>query len=133
MARAEEEKLSIENITEVQFHHSNGKNGKTNSPSRNGKSRTHRGQKSSNKDSHETGMIRLSLERGKTHGINPGEIVGGIASLANIPGSGIGKIRIFDKYTHVDVQEIYVSRVLGKTGSYHFRDQHNVMIKRATN
>ena len=78
-------------------------------------------------------MIRLSLERGRTHGINPGEVVGGIASLANIPGSGIGKIRIFDKHTHVDIQEEYVSRVLGKTGSYHFRDQHHVMIKRANN
>jgi len=133
MARGEDKKLSIKKISEVQFYNSNGKNGKRKSYSRNGKSRSHRGGKSSNRSSHEVGMVRLNLERGRTHGINPGEVVGGIASLANIPGSGIGKIRIFDKYTHVDIQEEYVSRVLGKTGSYHFRDQHHVMIKRANN
>ncbi len=133
MARGEEKKLTIKNISEVQFYNSSGRNGKKKSYSRNGKSRSHRGQKSSNRTSHEIGMIRLSLERGRTHGINPGEVVGGIASLANIPGSGIGKIRIFDKHTHVDIQEEYVSRVLGKTGSYHFRDQHHVLIKRANN
>ncbi len=133
MARGEEKKLTIENISEVQFYNSNGRNGKKKSYSRHGKSRSHRGGKSSNRTSHEIGMIRLSLERGRTHGINPGEVVGGIASLANIPGSGIGKIKIFEKYTHVDIQEEYVSRVLGKTGSYHFRDQHHVLIKRATN
>jgi len=133
MARGEEKKKSIDKISEVQFHSSNGKNGKKRNYSRNGRSHPHRGKKSSKRTSHESGMIRLSLERGRTHGINPGEIVGGIASLANIPGSGIGKISIFDKYTHIDVQEEYVSRVLGKTGSYHFRDQHHVMIKRAAN
>jgi ATP-dependent RNA helicase DeaD len=133
MARGEEKKLSIENIAKVQFYNSNGRNGKRKNYSRNGKSHSRRGGKSSNRASREIGMIRLSLERGRTHGINPGEIVGGIASLANIPGSGIGKISIFEKYTHVDIQEEFVSRVLGKTGSYHFRDQHHVMIKRANN
>jgi len=133
MARGEEKKLSIKGISEVQFYKSNGRNGKRNNYSRNGNSRSHRGKKHAGRRSQEIGMIRLNLERGRTHGINPGEIVGGIASLANIPGSGIGKIRIYDDYTHVDVKEEFVSRVLGKTGAYHFHDNHNVAIKRASN
>ena len=79
----------------------------------------------------EEGMVRLSLERGRQHGIRPGEVVGTIASCANIPGSAIGKIMIQDDQTILDVQEEYVSRVLGHTGSYSFRDYKNVMIKRA--
>ena len=50
-------------------------------------------------------MVRLSITRGRTHGINPGEIVGGIASMANIPGNGIGKITIKEKNTFIDVQK----------------------------
>jgi ATP-dependent RNA helicase DeaD len=131
MARSEEQKTPLEKISEVQFHESRSKNGKKRNYSRNGRSQSHRGKRPSKGTSRDAGMIRLSLERGKTHGINPGEIVGGIASLANIPGSGIGKISIFEKHTHVDIQEEFVSRVLGKTGSYHFHDNHNISIKRA--
>jgi ATP-dependent RNA helicase DeaD len=76
-------------------------------------------------------MVRLSLERGRQHGIRPGEVVGTIASCANIPGSAIGKIMIQDSHTVLDVQEEYVSRVLGHTGSYSFREYKNVTIKRA--
>lgn len=79
----------------------------------------------------EEGMVRLSIERGRQHGIRPGEVVGTIASCANIPGSAIGKIMIQDNETMLDIQEEYVSRVLGHTGSYSFRDYKNVAIKRA--
>ena len=78
-------------------------------------------------------MVRLSIPRGRAHGINPGEIVGGIASLAKIPGVGIGKISIKDKTTFIDVQEEYVGAVLKKSGSYHFKDNHKIDIKRAVN
>ena len=81
--------------------------------------------------SHEEGMVRLSLGRGRMHGINPGEVVGTIASRADIPGYAIGKILIRDQHTLVDVPEEYISRVLGQTGSYHFREHHNVTIERA--
>jgi len=79
----------------------------------------------------EEGMVRLSLERGRVHGVRPGEVVGTIASCANIPGSAIGKIFIEDQHTLLDVQEEYISRVLGHTGAYSFRDQANVAIRRA--
>jgi ATP-dependent RNA helicase DeaD len=81
----------------------------------------------------EKGMVRLSIPRGRTHGINPGEIVGGIASLANIPGSGIGKITIMDKTTFIDIKNEFVPAVLGKSGDYHFRDNHKISIQQAHN
>jgi len=137
MARANEKQRPIENISEVHFP-SNNKYRNRNSSSyrgkgkyngRNGRSRS----KGKSGFSHEAGMVRLSLGRGRQHGINPGEIVGGIASRANIPGHGIGKITIHDEYTLLDVREEYVSKVLNKTGSYHFHDHHNVNIKRVAN
>ncbi len=136
MARGEEKQRPIEKISEVQINRSNGKNSRRNKYSRNGKNRKRYPNSRSNGKSgasHEQGMVRLSLGRGRQHGINPGEIVGGIASRADIPGYGIGKITIYDKYTLLDVKEEYVSNVLNKTGSYHFHDQHNVDISRVSN
>lgn len=83
------------------------------------------------KDSHEEGMVRLSLSTGKKHGVRPSDIVGSIASHADIPGNTIGKIFIQDQHTFVDVEEQYVSRVLGKTGSYRVRQLENVTVERA--
>jgi ATP-dependent RNA helicase DeaD len=83
------------------------------------------------KDSHEEGMVRLSLSTGKKHGVRPSDVVGAIAGHANIPGSTIGKIFIQDQYTLVDVEEQYVSRVLGKTGSYRVRKFENITVERA--
>ena len=132
MARGKEKKHTIKNISEVEFYKSNGKNGKRRNYSKNGKSSSHRGKKSSNRTSHETGMVRLSLEKGRIHGINPGEVVGGIASRADIPGHSIGKITINEKYTLVDIEKEYVPAVLRKSGSYHFNNHHKVAIKQTT-
>jgi ATP-dependent RNA helicase DeaD len=79
----------------------------------------------------EEGMVRLSLSTGKKNGVRPGDVVGAIAGHANIPGSKIGKILIQDQNTLVDVEEKYVSRVLGKTGSYRIRQSENVTVVRA--
>lgn len=65
--------------------------------------------------SHEAGMVRLSLNVGKAHGVRPNDIVGTIAYQANVPGRVIGKIVIQDKTTFVDVPEGYVAQVMGKT------------------
>jgi len=83
------------------------------------------------RDSHEEGMVRLSLSAGKKNGIRPSDIVGAIAGHADIPGNTIGKIFIQDRHTLVDVEEQYVSRVLGKTGSYRVRQAENVTVERA--
>jgi ATP-dependent RNA helicase DeaD len=68
--------------------------------------------------SHEEGMARLKLNRGKEHGIRPNDIVGTIAFHANIPGYTIGKIRIEDKITFVDIPEDLVEQVMKQNGNY---------------
>ena len=73
--------------------------------------------------SHESGMVRLSLNMGKKHGIRPNDIVGTIAYHADIPGSSIGKIFIQDKNSLVDVPEALAGQVLAKTGDYRIRQQ----------
>ena len=68
--------------------------------------------------SHEEGMVRLKLNKGKMHGIRPSDIVGTIAFHANIPGYTIGKIRIEDRHTLVDIPEDLVEQVLKHNGNY---------------
>ncbi len=68
--------------------------------------------------SHEEGMVRLKLNKGKMHGVRPSDIVGTIAFHANIPGYTIGKIRIEDKVTFVDIPEDVVEQVLKQNGNY---------------
>src|SRR5262245_24715899 len=68
--------------------------------------------------SHEEGMIRLKLNKGKLNGIRPNDIVGQIAFHANIPGYTIGKIRIEEKHSFVDIPEDLVEQVLKHNGNY---------------
>ncbi|HSB02124.1 MAG TPA: DbpA RNA binding domain-containing protein, partial [Anaerolineales bacterium] len=68
--------------------------------------------------SHEEGMVRLKLNKGKTQGLRPNDIVGTLAFHANIPGYMIGKIRIEDKMTFVDIPEDLVEQVLKQNGNY---------------
>ena len=144
LARVEEKRRPVEQISEVVFNSRSKRGQKARSGRTNGKGKNYRkdsqqrrgGNGNGNGNgrsypSREEGMVRLTIERGKVHGINPGEIVGGIASRAAIPGNAIGKIQIQETHTLVDVKEDFVSRVLGQTGSYSFRDHQNVIIKRA--
>jgi ATP-dependent RNA helicase DeaD len=75
------------------------------------------------KDAHETGMVRLTLNVGKTHGIAPSDLVGTIAHHADIPGSAIGKIRVENQKSFVDVPELLVPRVMKQVGKYRIRKQ----------
>ncbi len=137
MARSEENQRPVEKIGEVnlsQNGRANNRRVRSSAPAGKGKNarkpiqaRTGR----STITSVEEGMVRLSLERGRMHGVRPSEVVGTIASCANIPGSAIGKIFIEEQHTLMDVREEYLSRVLGHTGAYSFRDQQNVAIRRA--
>jgi ATP-dependent RNA helicase DeaD len=137
MGREEENQRSIEGISEMQLDHSKIKfekriqdppDGKGRKPRKNGQARS----KGRSLVSQEEGMVRLSLGRGRMHGISPGEVVGTIASRADIPGYVIGKILINPRHTLVDVPEEYVSRVLGQTGTYNFREHQNITIERAS-
>jgi hypothetical protein len=70
------------------------------------------------RDSHEEGMVRLKINKGKSNNIRPSDIVGQIAFHANIPGYTIGKIRIEEKHTFVDVPEAAVDVVIKHSGNY---------------
>ena len=136
IVRNEEKERPIEHISEVRLSRSRKVDKRSKTIQGKGNRKPRRERKNGRThgirdDSHEEGMVRLSLARGRKHGINPGEVVGTIASKADIPGYVIGKILIRDQHTLVDVPEEYVSRVLGQTGAYNFREYQNVTIERA--
>ena len=60
----------------------------------------------------EANMTRLMVSIGRKDFVRPGDIVGAIAGEANISGSVIGSIDIFDKYTYVDVPKDVANRVV---------------------
>ena len=136
IVRVEEKQRPIEKIGEVRLERSKSRYEIRKPAQRKGKGYNHRKQnhrRSNGKShvSHEEGMVRLSLGRGSKHGVSPSEVVGTIASHADIPGYVIGKILIRDQHTLVDVPQEYVSRVLGLTGSYNLRQYQNVTIEQA--
>ncbi|QJD78827.1 DEAD/DEAH box helicase [Spirosoma rhododendri] len=57
-------------------------------------------------------MTRLMVSIGRRDYVRPGDIVGAIAGEANISGSSIGSIDIFDKHTYVDVPKDVANRVV---------------------
>ncbi|HMB23355.1 MAG TPA: DEAD/DEAH box helicase [Anaerolineales bacterium] len=82
--------------------------------------------------SHEEGMVRLKLNKGKVQGIRPNDIVGTIAFHANIPGYTIGKIRIEDKVTFVDIPEDVLDQVLKQNGNYRIGKEKFALTKTTT-
>ncbi len=78
---------------------------------------------SSSGDVREQGMVRLSLNLGRQHGIRPNDIVGAIAGDAHIPGSRIGKISILEKRSLVDLPEELVTQVLSRKTRVRIRQQ----------
>ena len=81
-------------------------------------------------DSHEKGMIRLSLNAGRVHGLRPNDVVSAIARYAQIPGRSIGAIHIRQEHTLVDVPEHLVSQVLEGPSSYRIH-RSEVTVERA--
>jgi len=104
LARAEEKQRPIAAISKVRDIKSGKQRPET---KRNGRNNGYK----PSKRSHETGMVRLKIDRGKKQGVRPQDIVGTIASVADIPGKTIGKIFIQDHDTLVDIPERFVSNV----------------------
>ncbi len=77
----------------------------------------------SDKASQESGMVRLTLNVGKSHGIGPSDLVGTIAYHADIPGNVIGKIHIENQKSFVDVPGELVPLVMKQVGKYKIRKQ----------
>ena len=135
IARADEKQRPIAEITEVKderrktekdLRERGGKRevfGRRDGSGRGGKQRL------KGDASHEAGMVRMKLNKGKLHGVRPSDIVGTIAFHANIPGYTIGKIRIEDKVTFVDIPEDAVEQVLKQNGNYRFGKEKFALTK----
>jgi ATP-dependent RNA helicase DeaD len=115
IARGEEKQRPIAEVSEV----------KEKRPSK-PRTEVKRGRKeNSPKDirgSREKGMVRLTLNAGKSQGVRPADVVGTIAYQAKLPGSAIGAISILEKQTLVDLPERYVAQALAKSGKYRIRN-----------
>jgi ATP-dependent RNA helicase DeaD len=72
---------------------------------------------------YEPGMVRLSINVGKTHDIKPRNIVGAIANRVGIPGSAIGEIDIQKQKTYLDVSEEFVEDVIRKMGNWKIQNK----------
>jgi ATP-dependent RNA helicase DeaD len=124
IARADEKQRPIAEIEEVKTRVENRKPGRNEErrKSERGSARDGTGKRRDSRQrgdrSHEQGMVRLRLNKGKMHGIRPNDIVGTIAFHANIPGYTIGKIHIEDKQTFVDIPEDLVEQVMKHNGNY---------------
>ncbi|MBI1855518.1 MAG: DEAD/DEAH box helicase [Chloroflexi bacterium] len=86
--------------------------------------------RSDSRTSHEAGMVRLKITKGKEHGVRPNDVVGTIAFQADIPGATIGKIRIEDKFTYVDVPEQFHEKIMLHNGNYRI-GKHKVALEKA--
>ena len=134
MARADEKKRPIHALSKVQPINKRQvdrdlRSHRQESRDRNSKNRLGNERFKSN-ESHEAGMVRLTLNAGQTHGLRPADVVGTIAYHADIPGRTIGAIKIRAEHTLVDVPEQFVGQVLAKNGDYRVRKQQ-ITIQRA--
>lgn len=111
LARAEEKQRPIAAIGEVQeCHPRESKHAGKRGNRKNGRERANH--------SREKGMVRLTLSTGKLYGARVNHVVGTLSHHADIPGHSIGKVRIQEQNTFVDVPEQFVGQVLAKTGTY---------------
>ncbi|HJR81274.1 MAG TPA: DEAD/DEAH box helicase [Anaerolineales bacterium] len=119
IARADEKQRPIAEVSQVKDERRKSERKGSREPfgRRNGSARGGSSRRRGN-GSHEEGMVRLKLNKGKEHGIRPNDIVGQIAFHANIPGYAIGKIRIEDTHSFVDVPAEMVEQVLKQSGNY---------------
>ena len=142
IARADEKQRPIDEIGEVktdfkrkdegrEWKEERGKKFEGRGESGRGGRQPHGGasQRQRGDTSHEEGMVRLKVNKGKSSGIRPSDIVGTIAFHANIPGYTIGKIRIEDKFTLVDVPEDLVEQVLTHNGNYRLGKEKLTLVK----
>ena len=134
IARADEKQRPIDEVAEVKAGYSSEKqfkpkNGNRDKFGRNDKPIKNIRDKRRGGSSHEEGMIRLKINKGKMHNIRPNDVVGQIAFHANIPGYTIGKIRIEDKFSFVDIPEDVADQVMKQSGNYKIGKEKFSVIK----
>ena len=114
IARKEEKQRPIVQISEV-------REGKPQSARRGFKNGKKGNGRKDDRVSSEEGMVRLTINAGKAHDIQPADIVSTIAYRADFPGKTIGAINIHDRHTLIDVPEQYVGQVLALAGKCRIR------------
>jgi len=131
LARAGEKHRPVANVAEVaeRSRPYEPKSEHTRSPRR-VDSNKRNGSHAAGTRSHEDGMVRLTIRKGRIHGVRANDVVGTIAFHADIPGSTIGKIRIEDQRTFVDVPEQFLETVLTHNGNYRI-GKHKVALEKA--
>jgi len=67
--------------------------------------------------SSEPGMVRLFVNVGREQGISPADIVRMAATASGMPGSAVGLIKIFDRFTFVEVPEAQAQSVIDGAAS----------------
>ena len=112
MARGGEKQRPIENIREVQRRPSRHGAKRSGAKRSGGKPESRSPRPRRNKGEREAGMVRFTMNVGDAHGIRPRDVVGAIASEADIPGRSIGAIDIQDQQTFVDISERHAGKVL---------------------
>lgn len=63
------------------------------------------------------------VEVGRIHGVEPGNIVGALSNEGRIDSRHIGRIRIFDNFSLIDLQEPLTPAVESKVGQIRIKDQ----------
>jgi ATP-dependent RNA helicase DeaD len=76
---------------------------------------------SSNGQPVEEGMTRLYLDAGRRQGVRPQDVVGSFTNEAEIPGSAIGSIDLYDDFGFVEVEPNAARRVLDRAGAVSLR------------
>ncbi len=69
----------------------------------------------------EDGMTRLYLDAGRRQGVRPQDIVGSFTATADIAGSAIGAIDLYDDFAFVEVEPAAARKVLDRTADLSLR------------
>ena len=123
LSRAEEKQRPIAQVSEVQERPS----GKFRQGGKSDYRRNNRDRSSVDRDKD---MVRLTLNTGSAHGLRANHVVSTLARHGDIPGYSIGKIRIREQHTLVDVPKQYVGQVLAKKEALRF-GKHRITVERA--
>ncbi len=128
VSRAAEKQRPVVNVAAAEFPESARKQAKGARRESLGRAELKRGAEGGRK-SHEAGMIRLKINKGKRDGIRPNDIVATIARYADLPGGVIGKILIEEKFSYVDLPEELAERALKQNGNYKIGKARFVLTK----
>jgi ATP-dependent RNA helicase DeaD len=118
LARGDEKKRPIDPITpikEEQFNPRDRDRKGERFPKRAGQGSPSAGRRGSDRDKD---MVPLRLDIGRADGVAVNHVVAALSHFSGITGSQLGKIRIEDKSTLVDVPEQMVGKLLSKNGAY---------------